>query len=72
MSDLDELIEVIPNAQELIEEWATKVYVHHEEIDPDGEHHWGSIVLGWALAKGLTPSQALYFASHVRYRTKFN
>lgn len=67
-----ELLQGIPNADILIRDWAENVYAHASIIDPESEEHWGSMVLGWALAKGLTPEQARNFANHVRYRTEYN
>lgn len=40
-----------------------------KEIDPSGEEHWGSLTLGWAIAKGMEPDTAYRFATHIRYKT---
>lgn len=40
------------------------------EIDPDDEHDWKSLTLGWAVAKGMKPEEAQEFASYIRYRTE--
>lgn len=40
-----------------------------KEIDPDKEHDWLSLTLGWAIAKGLEPEKAVEFALHIRYHT---
>jgi len=42
-----------------------------KDIDPNDEHCWYSIVLGWALGKGATPKQAEEFSLHVRYKTPY-
>lgn len=39
------------------------------DVDPDNEQDWGSLTLGWALAKGMTPNEANEFATFVRYNT---
>jgi len=44
---------------------------HAEAVDPDQEEDWGSLTLGWALAKGVPPDEAREFASHIRYKTEF-
>jgi len=46
-----------------------EVSKHAKAIDPDNEHDWRSLTLGWALAKGFTPDAASEFASFVRYNT---
>jgi hypothetical protein len=40
-----------------------------EEIDPSNEHDWHSLVLGWALGKGLGPDQATEVALDITYHT---
>ena len=53
-----------------VEVWKSKEYT--DEIDsggPSGTEDWYSLCLGWALAKGLTPTEAHEFASHIRYNT---
>lgn len=40
-----------------------------KEIDPDNEHDWHSLTIGWALAKGYLPDPAYRFATHIRYHT---
>ena len=54
---------------ELIKQFAVECHDRGSEIDPDNERDWLSLTLGWALAKGLTPSQAHDFALHIRYQT---
>lgn len=39
------------------------------EVDPSSEQDWFSLTLGWAIAKGLSPSDAHEFASFVRHKT---
>lgn len=38
-------------------------------IDPNGEWDWHSITIGWAIAKGMTPNDAIEFAIFIRYHT---
>jgi hypothetical protein len=38
-------------------------------IDPSDEHQWHSLTVGWAIAKGMTPADAYYFATFIRYHT---
>lgn len=40
------------------------------EIDPDDEYDWYSLTIGWALAKGLTPDEAVKFSIYIRYSTE--
>jgi len=39
------------------------------EIDPDNEHDWYSLVLGWAIGKGYSIKQAQEISLHIRYDT---
>lgn len=45
--------------------YKAEIWDRQKEIDPSDEHDWESIALGWALAKGMTPDDALRFASYV-------
>jgi len=40
------------------------------KIDPSQEQDWYSLILGWALAKGLSPKDAHDFALYIRYETE--
>jgi len=42
---------------------------YSDSIDPEGEEHWRSLTIGWAVAKGLEPEAAREFAIYVRYET---
>jgi len=44
--------------------WNKEVLDQQELIDPDDELHWESLATGWAIAKGMTPDDALDFGSH--------
>jgi len=43
---------------ELITQWCKDVADHASEVDPGSEEDWGSLALGYALGKGLTPDEA--------------
>lgn len=47
----------------------SEVHDRATEIDPDDEHDWRSLTLGWALAKGMTPDEADEFSVYIRYST---
>ncbi|EGR3229182.1 hypothetical protein ACXHQ0_19595 [Vibrio antiquarius] len=55
----------------LLEVYLDEVYDKAEEVDPTGSQYWYSIVLGWAIGKGLEPEAAHDFAYHVIYETAF-
>lgn len=38
-----------------------------KSIDPDEEYDWYSLSLGWAIAKGMSPTKAHNFSTYVRY-----
>jgi hypothetical protein len=40
-----------------------------EELDPGNELDWYSITVGWAIAHGMKPDEALEFSSYIRYNT---
>lgn len=48
---------------------ATEIIARTAEIDPEGIEDWGSLIIGWALSKGLTPNEAKSFSWHIRYHT---
>jgi hypothetical protein len=41
-----------------------------KEIDPDNNYDWLSLVIGWAIAKGLSPNEAIEFSTYIRYETE--
>ncbi|KKM71653.1 hypothetical protein LCGC14_1428520 [marine sediment metagenome] len=41
------------------------------EIDPNDEHLWSSLTLGWALGRGMNPKKAVAFSRHIRHHTRF-
>ena len=55
--------------QALLDQFRTEVDNRSAEIDEYNEYDWLSLTLGWALAKGLHPSDARDFAVYVRYST---
>lgn len=59
----------VPN-EHLIPIFKAEVHDKAAEVDPNDEHDWHSLTLGWAIAKGLSPSDADAFALHIRYNTE--
>lgn len=57
------------NYSKLLREFKKEVTDYSDSIDPEGEEHWKSLTIGWAVAKGLEPEAAREFAIYVRYRT---
>jgi len=55
--------------QQLIELLKKEVDDKSKEIDPNNEFDWYSLVIGWAIAKGLSPEEAIEFSTHIRYKT---
>ena len=43
---------------ELAHAWRTEVFDRGEDIDPNDEHLWSSLALGFALGRGATIEQA--------------
>lgn len=58
-SDLNELGIDDDRIDLLASQWIDEVYRRAEEVDPDNEHDWESMCLGWTIAKGL-PIEASY------------
>jgi hypothetical protein len=52
---------MIPNEEELITSWKELIYDKVDEIDPEYEHLWKSIALGFAIGRGYTLEQAHEF-----------
>ena len=57
------------NKTQLTELLKKEVDDKSKEIDPDNEYDWLSLVIGWAIAKGLSPEEAIEFSYHIRYET---
>lgn len=55
---------------DMIQKFKEEAHDKSETIDPDNEHDWYSLTLGWALGKGMTPEDAAAFAIHIRYHTE--
>jgi hypothetical protein len=58
------------NTEDNIERLKEELDNRSFEIDPASEMCWYSLVLGWAIAKGATPTEAKEFTTHVRYHTE--
>lgn len=56
--------------ERLTEEWCTEVFDRAEEVDECNTQDWYSILIGWGLAKQLSPDQAWEFASYIRYEAE--
>lgn len=56
--------------EQLVTAFKIEVHDRSEEIDPENDEDWCSLTLGWAIGKGLSPDDALAFASHIRYHTE--
>lgn len=54
---------------ELTAQFKAECHDRAKLIDPDNEEHWGSLTLGWAIAKGCKPNEARLFATYIRYET---
>ncbi len=55
--------------QTMVDQFKTEASDRASEIDPQNEQDWYSLTLGWAIAKGLSPANAIFFACYIRYRT---
>ena len=53
----------------LVKEFKVEVDDLGDEIDPNYEYHWESLIIGWSLGKGLSPDDANEFASYIRHNT---
>ncbi len=50
---------ISPAAQAVIEAWKIDVCARSGEIDPENEHDWQSLFVGFAVGRGLPLSEAL-------------
>lgn len=55
-------------SEDLVDQFSSETKLR-DDIDPDDEMCWLSLTYGWALAKGLSPTEAHEFALHIRYHT---
>ena len=53
--------------QQYVPTFIKEVSKRAEVVDPEDELDWYSLSIGWAIAKGLNPSDAQEFANHMRY-----
>ena len=53
----------------LITSFGVEVHVRARQIDINEEYDWWALTYGWAIAKGLTPRKANFFATFIRYNT---
>jgi hypothetical protein len=53
----------------LLDQFKSEVHDKSDQIDPFSEEDWHSLILGWAIGKGLTIEEAHVFANYVRYET---
>jgi len=60
------------NHEKLIQTFQNEVNEKASEIDPTQEQDWFSLTLGWAIAKGLNPTEAYDFALRIRYNTNLS
>lgn len=68
--DCKEPCKNLARRDELEEQFKKEVNDRAEEVDPGQEEDWKSLTLGWAIAKGLSPQDAITFALHIRYHTE--
>jgi hypothetical protein len=55
--------------EENLELFRREVTENADKIDPYDDNDWHSLVLGWAIAKGMSPEEARKFANYVSYET---
>jgi hypothetical protein len=55
--------------QALLDLFKAEVSDRSNQVDPEDMEDWHSLVLGWAIAKGMDPEKAREFATYVRYST---
>jgi hypothetical protein len=63
--------EATPLRADLIPLFVEECDKRSKEIDPDSEHDWFALTLGWAIAKGCTALEARKLAIHIRYKTPY-
>ena len=57
---------ITPEAFDLLIEAYKKDIADNEDVDPDCQEDWGSMLLGYGLGKGLTLEEARNFIDVVR------
>lgn len=56
--------------EQLEHEFKLEVHDRAKDVDPSNEQDWLSLTLGWAMGKGLNPTDADNFAIYIRYHTR--
>jgi len=62
-------VKLQPHWKPLLKAFETDVSNRADDIDPEQQHDWLGLTVGWAIAKGLAPGDANDFAIYVRYET---
>lgn len=55
----------------LIDQFVEEVDERAEDIDPDDQEDWSSLIIGWAIAKGLKPEAARTFCDYIHRFTEY-
>jgi hypothetical protein len=56
--------------KKLTHSFEIEVHDKAKMIDPENEHDWYSLTIGWGLGKGLPPNEAIEFAGYIRHETE--
>lgn len=54
--------------QLVLDGWVKGVYEKSDILDPDDQHDWKSLALGFALGAGATPEEAFKFVDMLSER----
>ena len=57
------------NPPAIQEDFKKEIQKRARAIDPHNEQDWYSMILGYAIGKGMKPAAAHDFATHLRYHT---
>lgn len=55
----------------LIDLFVEEVQDRAEEIDPNDQEDWSSLIIGWAIAKGLKPADARTLCEYIHRFTEY-
>lgn len=55
------------NIKDLVKIWKTEIYDKSQEIDPDNNHYWNDLALGFLLAHGVEVNEAKTLSLNMGY-----
>ena len=65
-----EKLDLTPEERRVVALWAEQICARADEVDPDSEHDWHSMFVGFAIACGLSPGSATNYYLYIDHAFK--